>query len=315
MLISIVIVSWNGKEDLARCLNSLRSQTDQRYEIIVVDNGSADGTPALIKEEFPEVKLCELAENSGFSEGCNRGIELASGSWIATLNQDTTVDPHWLVELRKHIQRGGADLGMLQPNLLFMHEPDLHNSTGILLTTNGGGTDRDFRVPASSDEVAEEILCPTAGAALYKREMLDQVRLGSGYFDRTFFMYWEDLDLGWRCRLAGWRAMYVPSAVVYHRYQGSSKKIGARYAELQCRKNRLRSLLKNGSLYFLLRTSAHSVRDFFAGLKHNGLVAVPNLFSAIYDGLRQRKEVTRMLQTGRRKLEKEWVTPPPRSPH
>ncbi len=114
--------------------------------------------------------------------------------------------------------------------------------------------DRDFRKPVREGDLVEEIFCPTAGAALYRRKMLDQVCLQTGYFDRTFFMYWEDLDLGWRCRLAGWKSLYIPTAIVYHRYQGSSKSKGKRYAEFQCRKNRLRGLLKNGSFRLMLRS-------------------------------------------------------------
>ena len=308
MNISVLIISWNNKSDLKNCLNSLLHQTENGFEIIVVDNNSNDGTVEMIRQNFPNVILIEETENLGFAEGCNRGISISTGEWIATLNQDTTVEPDWMAELTLHAQSAESDLGMLQSQLLFMDEPQLINSTGILLTRNAGGMDRDFRELARKGDPVEEIFCPTAGAAMYRREMLDQVRLKSGYFDRTFFMYWEDLDLGWRCRLAGWRSLYIPTAIVYHRFQGSSKIIGKRYAEFQCRKNRLRGLLKNGSFYLMFRSSEDLVRDFLVSLKHRGLVAIPNLFSAIYDGLRQRAEVTELVKINRRELEIKWTS-------
>ena len=308
MMVSILIVSWNGRSDLEQCLYSLRNQTDRGFEIIVIDNHSSDGTQNFLLEEFPEVLLVEMSENLGFAEGCNRALSIASGDWIATLNQDTTVEPEWLAELKLHAISGDPLLGMLQSRILFMERPDKYNSTGIILTPNAGGTDRDFNEPVRDNDQVGDIFCPTAGAALYRRKMLDQVCLKTGYFDRTFFMYWEDLDLGWRCRLAGWSAIYVPTATVYHRYQGSSRSRGVRFAELQCRKNRLRSLLKNGSFYLLLTTLNQTIRDFLIGLRHGGLVAIPNLFTAIYDGLRQRRDVTALASLTRRELEKEWVS-------
>ena len=120
-------------------------------------------------------------------------------------------------------------------------------------------------------------------------------------------MYGEDLDLGCRCRLAGWKALYVPTATVYHGFQASSKKRGERFAVSQVRKNRLRSLLKNGSMYFLGRNLIYVFYDFLVGLKYNGYAAVPNLFSAIHDGLSQRGDVSSIAKIKRRDLEKKWL--------
>ena len=133
MNISVLIISWNNKSDLKNCLNSLLHQTENGFEIIVVDNNSNDGTVEMIRQNFPNVILIEETENLGFAEGCNRGISISTGEWIATLNQDTTVEPDWMAELTLHAQSAESDLGMLQSQLLFMDEPQLINSTGILL--------------------------------------------------------------------------------------------------------------------------------------------------------------------------------------
>src|SRR4051794_19685469 len=98
--ISVVIVNWNSKDDLLECLESLRAQTDQDFEAIVVDNGSADGSCEAVRSGYPEARLVEAGANLGFAEGCNRGIEVARGAWIATLNNDAIADPRWIEILR-----------------------------------------------------------------------------------------------------------------------------------------------------------------------------------------------------------------------
>lgn len=309
MTVTVVIVAWNGRDDLRKCLDALQVGAASGCEIIVVDNASTDGTSAMLERDYPQVVLLRQDRNLGFAEGCNLGIAAASGEWIATLNPDTEVDGSWLTALTAQIEKGGDKLGMLQPRMLFMDEPGLVNSRGIDLIKSGFGVDRGFRGAVDDKDRVEEIFCPTAGAALYRKAMLDEVRLDSGYFDRGFFMYGEDFDLGWRCRLSGWKALYVPASTVFHRYQASSAQKGGNFAVSQMRKNRLRALLKNGSLKLILRNIPHVAYDFWLGLKFNGLRAIPDLFAAIFASLRQRGEVTRLARIGRAALEKRWVRP------
>jgi len=289
-------------------LKSLQKTTCSDCEIIVVDNASEDGTRNMLQREFPGIRCLALPENLGFAEGCNRGIAVAKGEWIATLNQDTLLDSQWLVEMQTQIKDSSQDLGMLQPRMLFMEEPERINSKGIALTASGFGIDRGFREPVGAGDRVEEIFCPTAGAALYRKSMLDGVRLQTGYFDRHFFMYGEDLDLGWRCRLAGWKALYVPMATVYHHYQGSVVKKTKQYADAQIHKNRVRSLLKNGSLKMIFRNLNHVMYDFLLGFKYNGTHAAGNFISAVQSGLNQRPAVTSLVQIKRTSLEKRWIT-------
>lgn len=308
MSVSVIIVSWNNRSELKDCLDSLRSQSDLSFEIIVIDNQSNDGTVQLVKTEYPEVIIRQMESNLGFAEGCNRGIEIAKGDWLCTMNSDAVADPEWIAQIHAVIDNADPDIGMFQSKVLFRKNPNRINSTGIVLLATGGSGDRDFNAPDTHDDRTEEIFVPSASAAVYRKKMLLEARLESGCFDSTFFMYSEDLDLGWRCRLMGWKAYYLPGAIVVHGYQSSSKKWGNKWADLQCRKNRVRTLLKNGSVYFLITTIPKTIYDLFIGLRYSGLTVFIEFYKAMRDGTRQRKNVTRLLKVSRRDIEKKWVT-------
>ncbi|OYV06583.1 MAG: hypothetical protein CFE26_05490, partial [Verrucomicrobiales bacterium VVV1] len=254
MLLSVVIVNWNSRDDLRLCLESLRQQTHRELEIIVVDNGSEDESLEMTRQEFPEVTLIEAGENLGFAEGCNRGIGVSHGDWVAMLNNDTIADTHWAAELVEAARQAPPTCGMLQSLLLFLSKPDVINSTGIAMTRAARGYDRDGGRSRSQTPQAGEIFCPTAGAAAYRRDMLEAIKLPDGWFDRRHFMYLEDLDLGWRARLAGFDARFVPTSFVLHKHHGSSDRHGLSWLEVISRINRIRTLIKNGSLSFWVET-------------------------------------------------------------
>ena len=306
--ISVVIVNWNSRKDLADCLRSLEAQTDRDFEVVVVDNGSVDGSVEMLARDFPWVVALPTGENLGFAEGCNRGIEAARGSWIATLNNDAIADPRWIAEQRAAVRAGGPRLGMIQSKILFLQARHRTNSTGVLLFPNASAVDRDYDEkdrPAAAG--APEPFCPSAGAALYRRAMLDEVRLPSGFFDRTFFMYFEDVDLGWRCRLAGWEAIYLPEAVVLHAFHGSSKRKGRSFVEMHCRRNRVRMALKNASPLMLARTLPNVVEDVFWAMGIDGPAAAREFARAARDGVRQRRAVERRSRVARGAVERRWV--------
>jgi len=305
--ISVVVVNWNSKDDLRDCLVSLDGQTERNFETIVVDNGSTDGSLEVLAADFPWVVVVDTGENLGFAEGCNRGIEKASGTWIAMLNNDAVASPDWIASLRRAAEQGDSRLGMVQSRILFKHDPRTTNSTGVLIYRGGKFVDRGFNHPVLSGEVAEEIFCVTAGAALYARTMLEDVRLESGFFDRTFFMYYEDVDLGWRGRLGGWSAVYDPRATVYHAFHGSSGRRSQHFVQLQCAKNRLRTVLKNASLPYVARSSMRVLGDVVWAVAKEGPRALVAYWSALTDGLSQRKAVTRMMRRDRRSVEQRWV--------
>jgi GT2 family glycosyltransferase len=309
--VSVVIVNWNGRAMLEECLRSLGAQTDGDFETIVVDNGSTDGSVEMLGRDFPRVRRVETGENLGFAEGVNRGVEVAEGAWIATLNNDAVADPRWMAELRAVAKAAPPRLGMIQSRVVFKHQPGRTNSTGVLLFANGGAKDRDFDAPVRAGDREEEVFCPTAGAALYRRAMLEETRLSTGVLDRTFFMYFEDVDLGWRCRLAGWSALYAPAALVLHAFQASSRRHRGRFIGLHLRRNRLRMLLKNGSLGLCARSLPRTIFDVCEAVVWQGPAVLPSFAAAARDGLRQRGEVRRMARAPREAIERRWLSPSP----
>lgn len=307
MLLSVVIVNWNSRDDLRLCLESLRTQTHRALEIIVVDNGSMDDSVGMMRGEFPEVILIETGENLGFAEGCNRGIEVSHGEWVAMLNNDTIADPSWAAELVKAAAQAPPTCGMLQSLLLFLSDPDTINSTGIVITREANGYDRDGGRPRSLAPAECGIFCPTAGAAAYRRTMLDAIKLPDGWFDARHFMYFEDLDLGWRARLAGYHACFIPSSFVLHRHHGSSDRHGLSWLEVISRINRIRTLLKNGSRRFWLRSSTTTARDLIVILRHGGFKALRTLLEAIPSSLASRSVVEGLRKVPRTSVEDQWT--------
>lgn len=300
--ISVVIVNWNLVDELVVCLRSLY---DDGFagQIIVVDNGSVDASVATVRREFPAVEVVATGANLGFAEGCNRGLAVARGAWVFTLNNDAALVRGASAELARLAREAPADVGMIQPTLVFKSRPHHVNTKGVALTHLGWGVDRGFGDLLDPHEAPCEIFCASAGAALYRRSMLDQVALASGVFDRSFFMYFEDTDLGWRCRLAGWRAMYEPSVRIEHRFHGSSDRHGDAWLSRQVRQNRVRMILKNGSLQLLARVAPGFVRASTELLRQrqHGPMA-----QAYRDGWQQRAEVEALARIERRTLEKAW---------
>jgi hypothetical protein len=214
-LISVIVLNYNGKGFLNSCLSSLASQTYSDFEVIVVDNGSRDGSPEYIEENYPWVRLAKNDENLGFAGGTNVGIRAAKGEFIITLNNDSRADSRFIEELIKPM--ADPEVGVCAAKMLF---PDGRiNSAGICISRSGAAWDRGMFEPDRGQyEFVEEVFGACAGAALYRREMLDEI----GLFDEDFFLYLEDVDLAFRARLAGWKCIYVPGARVIHHHGGTA---------------------------------------------------------------------------------------------
>ena len=308
MRLSVVVVNWNLRDELEECLEALRGQTHRDLEVVVVDNASTDGSAPLVETKFSEYALLKQEHNLGFAEGCNRGIAACTGEWIAMLNNDAVADPDWAAALAHRAETALPACGMLQSLMLFKQKPDVINSTGIELGPDGGGRDRDEGLPRTASTTEAEIFCCTAGAAAYRRAMLEEVKLSTGYFDRHHFLYSEDLDLGWRARLAGWSAVYVPDAIVYHRYHASSDRHGPRWLATMGRANRIRTLLKNASWGFLARTTPYSLVSFAEMFWYGRVRAPAALLGALHSGLASRRQVTALCKETRRSVEKRWIS-------
>ena len=308
--LSVVTVNWNSREDLAACLASLVAQSHADLEVLIVDNASSDGSAEMVRARFPQFTLLEQTANLGFAEACNIGIQHATGSWIAMLNNDAVADPDWAKALVSAAERVPESCGMLQSLMLFQRSPPTINSTGIGLRRSGGGFDRDEgrEVPVSTASTPWEVIfCPTAGAAAYRRSMLDAIRLSTGYFDPAHFCYYEDLDLGWRARLAGYDALYVPQSVVHHKFHGTTARRGRAWLAKLATINRVRTLLKNASGSFIVGSLPSSLWQLLRLPFVCGPSALRDYASAVFSSIKLRGEVEAKRRVGRRAVETRWV--------
>ncbi len=221
--VSVIIPNWNRRDLLRACLRALYAQTFQDFEAIVVDNGSTDWSAEMALAEFPAVVLIRNAENRGFCAAVNQGIRQARGRYVALLNNDAEADPRWLEELL----RGAAqaqDVGMCASKILFFDHRGVIDKVGHLIYPDGQNRGRGCgeRDQGQYDRL-EEVLLPDGCAALYDRRVFET----AGLFDEDFFAYGDDAEMGLRARLAGWRCLYVPGAVVYHHHASTLGRFSA----------------------------------------------------------------------------------------
>jgi hypothetical protein len=264
--VSVIILTWNGRAYLKDCLDSLAGQTFRDFETIVVDNGSSDGSAELVRAGYPWVRLLELPENLGFAEGNNRGLELARGACIVTLNNDTVADPGFLAHLVKAAELR-PDAGMVAALLLNFYAPGRIDAAGIAPGFDGLGYCLGHGEPAGSPwDEQREVFGPSAGAALYRRKMIDEV----GFFDAAFFAYSEDFDLAWRGQLAGWRCVTAPCAVVRHVHSATSGTTSP-FTIYHIHRNKWYVLLMDWPARLLAR---HAIRILLADLAAFGLAVL-----------------------------------------
>jgi GT2 family glycosyltransferase len=246
-MVSVIIVNWNGRHLLGECLDSLRAQTARNFEIILVDNGSEDGSAEFVQEHYQGVRLISLSENHGFAGGNNAGIRAAAGAYIALLNNDTRVDPGWLENLVA-VAETTPLAGMWASKILSYDNPGIIDNVGLLIFSDGLARGMGRLEPDRGQYDRQcEALFPSGCAALYRKSMLDEI----GLFDEEFFAYADDVDLGLRARLARWGCVYVPSAKVYHKYSSSSSAYSPLKAFL-VERNRIWVLLKYYPLEMIL---------------------------------------------------------------
>jgi GT2 family glycosyltransferase len=212
-LISVVVPNWNGVEYLPTCLDALDAQTWPHVEVIVADNASTDGSQALIRERYPHVGLIELLKNRGFTGACNAGIRAATGQIIALLNNDTQAAPDWLAEVVAAFERH-PEAGMVASKMLLFDRRDTLHTAGDLYRVDGIPVNRGvWQLDNGRYDREDYVFSACGGSAAYLREMLDRI----GLLDDDFFFSCEDVDLAWRAQLTGWRCIYAPRAMVYHR--------------------------------------------------------------------------------------------------
>lgn len=239
-LISVVVLNWNGYQVLEGCLRSLNDQTYQPLEIIVVDNASTDGSVDFLRQKFQDINLFINEKNLGFGAGNNIGILASHGKYIMILNNDTRVDPKCVEELKRSIEKDDR-YGVCASKILLECKPDIIDGVGIVVCPDGLSFGRGRLEKKDRYDEEEEIFFASDCACLYRREMLEDI----GLYDEDFFAYADETDMGWRARLAGWKCIYSPKAIVYHLHSVSS---GGRYSSFKAflvERNRIWVALKN----------------------------------------------------------------------
>lgn len=215
--VTVIIPNYNGEKYLETCLNSLRKQTISNFDIILVDNGSSDGSVALIRQNYTEVKLIRLKENFGFSRAVNEGIKDAATPFVILLNNDTEVFDTFVEEMLKAIKRS-ENLFSCSARMISYSQRDKIDDAGNYYCALGWAFAKGKGKAADKFEKSYKIFSSCAGAAIYRKKIFDII----GYFDEKHFVYLEDVDVGYRSRIYGYENKYAPHAKVYHVGSGTS---------------------------------------------------------------------------------------------
>ncbi len=274
MKVSIIIPNYNGMKWLANCLESVTSQTFSDYEVILIDNGSDDDSISYTQMNYPEVQILQRHENGGFAVACNQGVRQAKGNFVLLLNTDTILQTRCLKTLVECLEHSQSDVVAIQPRMLQMSEPTKIDDAGNTLSWYGEALKRGHGKPRELYDQDGEIFSPSGGASLFRKSFLDEMK----GFDESFFAYLEDIDLGLRGKLAGYRYLFCSQAKVLHHGHGSAMPRGQYVTLVTC--NRLLIWVKNipftlcwrflgpylyGQLYFLIayRQPWASLKGYF----------------------------------------------------
>jgi GT2 family glycosyltransferase len=304
--VSVVIPSWNAKDELKSCLDSLLAQTLE-HRIIVVENGSVDGSVEFIQEAYPQIELIVHEVNKGFAGGVNAGIRRSieqSDDYVALFNNDAIADKNWLKHLVEAAETSGT-IGIVTCKFMDIEGKHL-DSTGDIFTSWGLPYPRGRGEPVSDKYDTEtEIFGASGGASLYRIAMLQEI----GLFDEDFFAYYEDVDISFRAQLMGWKVRYAPEAIAYHQIGATSGKIRG-FTTYQTMKNLPLVVYKNVPRKYLWHITWRSLvaRTLFFGraiLRGQGWYALKGDMKATYLTFKKRGERKRIQKL--RKVSEEYV--------
>lgn len=217
--VTVVIPNYNGLKFMEPCFQALSRQTSKAFDLLVVDNGSADGSAEWLREH--KIPSIFLKENTGFSGAVNRGIQAAKTPYVILLNNDTQVFPEFVEELLRCIERS-PKIFSVSSKMLQMYKPELLDDAGDMYTLMGWAFQRGVGQSSKGYKSACRVFSACAGAAIYRKSVFEEI----GYFDEMHFAYLEDMDIGYRAKIAGYDNLYCPGAKVYHVGSGTS---GSKY--------------------------------------------------------------------------------------
>ena len=287
MEVSVVIPNFNGIAFLDSVLASLEGQTLSNFEVILVDNGSTDGSCSFVTAYYPWVHLIELSENFGFCGAVNAGIRAAKAPYVLLLNNDTEVKEDFVEEMlaaiRRHKNAFSCGARMVQ-----YHDRDRLDDVGNYYCALGWSFARGRGKDIHAYETEDKIFSACAGAAIYRKKIIEKI----GYFDEEHFAYLEDTDIGYRARIYGYENWYAPKAIVYHVGSGTS---GSRYNQFKTRyssRNNIYLIYKNMPLLqiilnlpflavgFLIKFLFFAVKgmgkEYAAGIKNGFSISMKN---------------------------------------
>ncbi len=244
--VSVIIPNWNGKHLLKKCLDSLKLQTFKDFEVLIIDNGSKDGSQKFIKKKYPKVNLIELKNNIGFSGAINLGVKICTGNYMFLLNNDTKVDKNCIKNLVTSVKKKKA--GLIAAKILQMDHPKLIDSAGDYIDAVGHANNIGFGDYANNYNNSGFVFLVCGGGCLIKREVFETI----GFLDHDYFAYMEDVDFSLRAQFAGFKIFYEPSAIIYHKHKATSSKIPAFTEYLQYR-NMTMTIIKNFPLELFAR--------------------------------------------------------------
>lgn len=281
MRTTVIIPNYNGIKYIDNCIKSLYKQTYLEFDIIVVDNNSNDGSKELILSNHPKVNLISLEENYGFSKAVNIGIKKSSSDYVILLNNDTEADENFVEELVKAIEKSDK-IFSVSSKMLSYYNREIIDDAGDYYTILGWAFARGKNQSKSGYNKSTKVFSSCAGAAIYRKHIFNEI----GFFDELHFAYLEDIDIGYRARIAGYNNWYEPKAQVYHIGSGTS---GSKYNHLKIRlaaRNSLYLIYKNMPviqliLNFIPLLIGYLLKTMFFIFKGYGILYVKSVFEGL----------------------------------
>jgi GT2 family glycosyltransferase len=306
--VSYIIINWNSKNDLSPCIKSILNQTIKPDEIIIIDNNSTDGSVMLLqqlKKSYPRINIIFNSNNNGYCKAANQGLALAKGEFVVLMNPDITLDERYS-EFALNAM-ADSDIGTVAAKLLNPTDKKTFDSCGLFLDPFRRAYDRgQLSWDNGQYNQIQTVFAAPGGAAFHRMTMLKEIAIAGEILDEDFFAYYDDLDIGWRSNLAGWKCIYEPRAIAYHARGGENTirhrkdKTPSLFAQKLSVCNRYLLLIKNDSIQNLLRHSHYIlgyevIRFFYILFKY------PQVLKGIADAV---KLMPKMLK--KRKLSKQF---------
>ncbi|MGN0334321.1 MAG: glycosyltransferase family 2 protein [Lachnospiraceae bacterium] len=288
--VSVVIPNYNGLHFLKNCLDTVFAQKGtESQEVIVVDNGSADGSVEFLKK-YPQVRVISLEENFGFCRAVNEGIKAAQSEYVILLNNDTEVEPEFASELLRAV-KSDEKIFSCSSKMIQYTDREKMDDAGDYFCALGWAFGRGKGAPVSDYEEPADVFAACGGASIYRKDVIEAL----GYFDENHFAYLEDIDIGYRARIFGYRNVYAPKAVVYHVGSGSSGSVYNEFKVNLSSRNSIFLIYKNMPFLQIVINSPFLILGFFI----KWLFFVRKGLGGVYrrglaNGVRQCRNLTRV---------------------